>query len=523
MEPLTVEIAGSEWIEILPLLSLVDPDEMRVVGMVRVVSDGTRRWWWAGDGRRLVRQAGDADQQVYDLLISPRLVTFGARHGGADTTLSVEADPHTGAMTTVLTAVGQRLVVAADRRGYPGIESVFEAEVAASGASVTVDVEELSALVAEARRCPIDPEDLIPPLFWLGVAEGEGLRVSISWEGLGGTRFELQGPAVGSRVAAVPPDQLADALVGLRGEVTVVVPDLAHHAVRVHGEGRDALIMPIKTTFERERVSTEAVLAEVFGRGALERDQDGDYRLGTGNPAVFARLVDDEPVRIQVFAVAVDDVPSSPELFAELNDHNANLGFARCFWMSGQVLVEVDLMAGTTEPAELRAAHERVSRISAELGPMIAAVYGGLAWSEPDPEQRWRQYLAMTVSAELVAGSFTSISGGGPWPYESTVWVLTADDPGGRPRSAEDNLAARAQLVGELYARGAGVQRARGVAADGSYADEGFVVWGLSRGDVLEIGREFAQEAVFEIDEHEVRVVACFEDRVESRPRENVG
>ena len=69
MEPLTVEIAGSEWIEILPLLSLVDPDEMRVVGMVRVVSDGTRRWWWAGDGRRLVRQAGNADQQVYDLLI----------------------------------------------------------------------------------------------------------------------------------------------------------------------------------------------------------------------------------------------------------------------------------------------------------------------------------------------------------------------------------------------------------------------------------------------------------------------
>ena len=53
MEPLTVEIPASEWREIVPLLVFVEPDELKVTGMLRLVADGRQRWWWASDGRRL--------------------------------------------------------------------------------------------------------------------------------------------------------------------------------------------------------------------------------------------------------------------------------------------------------------------------------------------------------------------------------------------------------------------------------------------------------------------------------------
>lgn len=521
MEPLNVEIPASEWREILPLLVFVEPDELKVTGMLRLVADGRQRWWWASDGRRLTRQRGGPDSGTYELLVSPRLVVFAAAGEGADTTLSVEVDEAKGGAAVSVTLPGRSLTVAADDRTFPDVEGVFESEVAAPGAAATVAVDELAPLLFEAGRRPeastIDDE---APLFWLGVLESGGLTVSVSWPGLGATRFSLQAEATGSRVAALPLYQLLDAIRGLEGEVTVVVPDFARNSIRVHAADRDSLIMPITTTFERERVSTEAVLAEVFGRGVLERDADGDYRLTWDGVPVYARLVDDDPVRIQVFAIAVNGVESSPELLAELNDYNANIGFARCFWLLGQVLVESDLMAGTTEPAELSAAYARVRGISHELGPMLAAVYGGESVSRSTGD--WHDYLGIVVEAELTPGTFVPITEGGEWPYEGTVWAVTGDDPMGERADPEANRVARVQLVGELYARGAGVQRARGRSLDGSYADEGFVVWGLDRDAVREIGREFHQEAVFEIDAAEVRVVGCFDDRVVSRPRQAV-
>ena len=36
---------------------------------------------------------------------------------------------------------------------------------------------------------------------------------------------------------------------------------------------------------------------------------------------------------------------------------------------------------------------------------------------------------------------------------------------------------------------------------------------------VLDIARRFRQEAIFEIDPDEVRVIACFDDRAAARPR----
>lgn len=527
---LRIEVPVEEWIEVGPMVAFAAPDELSVIGMLRLVGDGRRRVWWSGDGRRMVRQLGQADDGEFDVLVSPRLVEFAFGRAVAGEAAAIElgvddeGDDETVLAVTVRTPT-QALSVAADPRPYPNVEEIFTSELAATGAWSTVDADEMRALLELARRHPAiepDAED-DDPLFWLGVVDGDGIVVDLHWPGLGLTTFQLRAPAEGSRVAAVPPGQLADALVGLADEITIVVPDLARHAIRVSSAGRDALIMPIQTTFERMRFSTEQVLAEVFGPSVLERDADGDYRLGDDSVPVFARLVDDEPVRIQVFAIAVAGVETSPELLAELNDHNGRIGFARCFWLNDQVLVECDLMAGTTEASELHAAHERVLTISRELGPLLAAVFGGTAADTSHAGHsgpgNWSDYLRTVVAAELVDGAFTVISEGGPWPYPGTVWSLTSDNPMGQRRSEDDNEHARPELVAAATSAGMRVHASVGTSVDTDESEIGIVVWDTDRDSVLELARRFRQEAIFEMDEDTVNVIACFDDRTATRPR----
>ena len=67
--------------------------------------------------------------------------------------------------------------------------------------------------------------------------------------------------------------------------------------------------------------------------------------------------------------------------------------------------------------------------------------------------------------------------------------------------------------MGGRFVSGAGVSR------DGTYSEPSLVIWGLSREQAREIGRKASQDAVFEVVDEEVRLVACFTDQVEALPR----
>ena len=54
----TIEVPADEWLGVGPLVTFAAPDEFAVLGMLRMVGDGARRYWWSGDGRRVVRQRG---------------------------------------------------------------------------------------------------------------------------------------------------------------------------------------------------------------------------------------------------------------------------------------------------------------------------------------------------------------------------------------------------------------------------------------------------------------------------------
>lgn len=88
--------------------------------------------------------------------------------------------------------------------------------------------------------------------------------------------------------------------------------------------------------------------------------------------------------------------------------------------------------------------------------------------------------------------------------------VLTAWNPGFEKPGDVVNRERNDLLRIRLGATGCEVWQADGSAPDGSFAEEGFLAWGLSAAAAIQLAREFGQFAIYEYDETGVRtVIAC--------------
>ena len=100
---------------------------------------------------------------------------------------------------------------------------------------------------------------------------------------------------------------------------------------------------------------------------------------------------------------------------------------------------------------------------------------------------------------------------GGPVPdleWDALAHVVTAWNPG-RAASADANEAANLLLGAVLADTGLEVRAATGESADGSWVEESFAIVGLTRAQAVQIGRDFGQLAIFEIDHEAVHLVSC--------------
>jgi hypothetical protein len=272
--------------------------------------------------------------------------------------------------------------------------------------------------------------------------------------------------------------------------------------------------MPFSGINQQIREHVQAVILDVAGYLATVPDSDGDYPLQRHSTSVFGRLVHDrQPARFQVFAVVLHDVEQSAELLRELNDLNASIDFARIFVIDRQVLVEVDLVAGTLDADELRVAIRAV--------PMMAAVHGGVAIQDPK-SFRWQSYREAIIEAEITPGSDAILSGDdavGIWPFPSTIHVLTAWNPQGVNVDDDYNERAQIELASNiLRSNGRFVHGRRRDIAD-THSESSLIVWGLTRDDAITLGRHARQDAFFEIDANEVRLISCTDQTVEIWPR----
>jgi hypothetical protein len=94
-------------------------------------------------------------------------------------------------------------------------------------------------------------------------------------------------------------------------------------------------------------------------------------------------------------------------------------------------------------------------------------------------------------------------------PPGTRIHVITAHNPGSVARPPEENRAAHARLEQSLRARGFSYLPAVNRAPDGAWEEAGFAVLDAPRDEILGLGRDFGQLAVYEIQDGRRRVLPC--------------
>ncbi|MHB1139471.1 MAG: DUF3293 domain-containing protein, partial [Microthrixaceae bacterium] len=379
----------------------------------------------------------------------------------------------------------------------------------------------LARLSREAPNGPFLDGEREEPMFRLAVT-AQGLRTSVVWHELGPNVHEL--PAThtnGTGEVPVNPRFLFEAVDALDpGEVTLVLPVEAATPVRLHQGEWSSYLMPQDELLPIVD-SVESALVECFGPDVLLKDDDGDYVLSAYGVPVYGRILAGDPARLRIFALVIEDVDDSAELLAEINALNNGYGFVKVVWYERMLVVEDDLVAETLDAPEAMALYDRVRHVADELGPSLAAVYGGRTVQRGD-HARWANYLRTAVLTELAPGERVDLCGREAvveWPFPGEVFGVTAWNPFGRRRSSEINEEQTVSLAAELFRAGATVIRSDGRSYDDEFAEGGLLVWGVDTETVRSIARQYEQEAIYRIDAEVLAVLGVFSDAVSERPR----
>jgi T3SS (YopN, CesT) and YbjN peptide-binding chaperone 1 len=124
------------------------------------------------------------------------------------------------------------------------------------------------------------------------------------------------------------------------------------------------------------RGHVERTLQEHWDRRELVVDDDGDYPWRAGRAMCWVRVEDDPPA-VCVFAHAAHGVKRSARLLAEVNELNGSARWVKVFWHDGVVHVRRVLDLDACDPAAIRHACDCVGSVAEEIGPTLAAVFGG--------------------------------------------------------------------------------------------------------------------------------------------------
>jgi len=505
------------------IVPFCDDDERFGRGLVAVAGDAGRRWWWSTDQHRMARLDAGAEERDFLLLVSPRAIAawpFAAGESGVASLRVVETD-------------GERLVEMAGAAGsfamplvaatFPPVDEFanqFDEQIGATAAVDALGLHQLARLARDAPTGPFLDEGRDEPTFRLAVVPG-GLRTAVDWDELGTNSHELTARTSGEGEVPISPRLLADASEVLDpGEVTVTLPGAPDTPVRIHQGAFITYLMPQDDMLPIVR-SVESALVECFGPDVLLTDEDGDYVLSAYGVPVYGRIMEGLPPRLRIFALVIEDIDDSPELLAEVNSLNNGYGFVKVVWRERRLMVEGDLVAETLDAPEAMASYDRVRHVADELGPSLAAVYGGRTVQRGD-HARWANYLRTAVFAQVGPGESIDLTGEHAvveWPFAGEVFGVTAWNPFGRRRSSEQNAEQTVRLAADLFRAGATVIRSDGRSYDGTYAEGGLLAWGIETELVLAIAREYEQEAIYRIDAETLAVLGAFQDQVSERPR----
>jgi hypothetical protein len=119
---------------------------------------------------------------------------------------------------------------------------------------------------------------------------------------------------------------------------------------------------------------------------------------------------------------------------------------------------------------------------------------GGMFWVRPAPR--------------------ASTTGEYPDPEGRPIYVLTAHNPGGQVIPDTENARAEERLTAELERRGLTWWPAAGGDPSWTHVEPGAAVIGADEDDMLALGAEFGQDAIFVLTPANRRIVSCIDQRV---------
>lgn len=515
----TINVPVVELYEVAVLVERFTPsDERDPLGAVPLTSVDGKRRWIAGNGSTLVDIAGADDDTCPTVMLPTSLVQFGASLDTDEVELVLrwDDDGTTRARIGTDQASLEREVM---HEPHPALTSMLDPRPA-TVAAVTTQAERIAAIAHRISYAPVAlADDETAPLCWVTLSDGT-IEVHIDWGVIGTADYRIEATGQGTARTAAPPKTFAELLMGFHGEITISLTEDPDGPIIVDGIGISARTLGVPTTFERLRGEVEERLVDAFGRLATVRDDDGDYPIRAHGVPIYARLLDEHPVAVQVFAVILDGVELDDSLLQELNELNLGIRFARLAWVQKQVIAEADLVAHTLDVDELRTAAMRVHDVAHRIAPMLAAVHGGHI---PDLSTgRWELYRRTVIEAETSPGRWTALCGPDAvptWDLPSPMYVLTACEPHGIPMPDEENLRANDALAADIQEAGGAYVRCVGTAPDGSHREPGFLVWDITAEYAQWLGRRHEQDAIYRIDAEELTLVSCVDDHVESWPR----
>jgi hypothetical protein len=130
----------------------------------------------------------------------------------------------------------------------------------------------------------------------------------------------------------------------------------------------------------RLRALIEESLAEM-GLPPLTTDAEGNhlFRYGSAGGTIVAVGEGEYSTlpEIRVDLVAARGLRASRALLAELNSINQTPTGATVYFCEGEVHVAAVLLPGRCTPLEIASAMAFVGGLASDIGPMLAAVYGG--------------------------------------------------------------------------------------------------------------------------------------------------
>ena len=135
------------------------------------------------------------------------------------------------------------------------------------------------------------------------------------------------------------------------------------------------------------RSHVERLLQHMWGPAAVSADPDGDYPFRYGRAACWVRVEPGSPMSVRVTGHAAYGVKRSAKLLVELNDISSRSRFTSVLWAGGVVVCEYALPADAANAETLEMACGMVGAQANDLGPLLAAVYGGSTPFEAEEAQ----------------------------------------------------------------------------------------------------------------------------------------